>query len=72
VKRWSLLILLVLIPQPALAETWSGPAYVVDGDTVHIGQTRQRLLSMDAFEAAQNCERDGRDYPCGERLPGRL
>lgn len=61
--RW--LIFLLLIPGPALAETWSGSAHVVDGDTIYINQTRLRLLSMDAFETAQNCEKDGKDYACG-------
>ena len=61
--RW--LILLLMISCPALAETWSGSAHVVDGDTIYIGQTRLRLLSMDAFETAQNCEKDGKDYACG-------
>lgn len=62
--RW--LILLLLIPFPALAETWSGSAHVVDGDTIYVDQTRLRLLSMDAFESAQTCTRDGHQYACGE------
>lgn len=61
--RW--LLLLVLLPFPALAETWTGPVRVVDGDTLYIGQTRLRLLNVDAFETAQNCQRDGKDYACG-------
>lgn len=62
--RW--LALLLLIPLPALAETWTGSAHVVDGDTIYVDQTRLRLLSIDAFESAQSCTRDGRSYPCGE------
>lgn len=61
--RWLLLFL--LIHGPALAETWSGAAHVVDGDTVYVDQTRLRLLSMDAFESAQTCQRDGHEYQCG-------
>ncbi len=61
--RW--LFLLLLIPCPALAQTWTGTAHVVDGDTIYVDQTRLRLLSMDAFESAQTCERDGREYQCG-------
>lgn len=61
--RW--LLLLFLIPCPALAETWTGSAHVVDGDTVYVEQARLRLLSMDAFESAQTCQRDGREYQCG-------
>ena len=37
----------------------------MDRDTITINQTRLRLLSMDAFETAQNCQRDGKDYACG-------
>jgi endonuclease YncB( thermonuclease family) len=61
--RW--LLILCLIPGPALAETWTGAAHVVDGDTIYIDQTRLRLLSMDAFESAQTCQKEGREYPCG-------
>jgi endonuclease YncB( thermonuclease family) len=56
--RW--LALLALIALPALAETWSGSAHVVDGDTLYFDQT------IDAFESGQTCTRDGRAYPCGE------
>ena len=62
--RW-LPILLLLLPIPALAETWTGTAHVVDGDTIYVDQTRLRLLSMDAFESAQTCSRDGQEYNCG-------
>lgn len=62
--RW--LSLLLLLPLPALAQTYTGRPHVVDGDTVIIDQTRLRLLSMDAFESAQTCTRNGAQYPCGE------
>ena len=61
--RWILLI--VLLPLPVLAESWKGYAYVVDGDTISINQTRLRLTDMDAFESAQNCEKGGQEYACG-------
>jgi endonuclease YncB( thermonuclease family) len=38
----------------------------VDGDTIYVDQTRLRLLSIDAFELAQTCTRDGQAYPCGK------
>lgn len=59
------LLLLLLLPMPAGAETWSGAAHVVDGDTVYVNQVRLRLLSMDAFESAQTCRKDDREYDCG-------
>jgi endonuclease YncB( thermonuclease family) len=61
--RW--LLILLLLPGPALAQTWTGFVHVVDGDTVYVDQTRLRLLSMDAFESAQTCQRDGQPYECG-------
>lgn len=57
--------LLLLFPCPALAETWFGQPHVIEGDTVIVDQIRLRLVSMDAFETAQNCTRDSRDYACG-------
>lgn len=61
--RW--LLILLLLPSPALTQTWSGSAHVVDGDTIYVDQTRLRLLSMDAFESAQYCTRDEKKYACG-------
>lgn len=61
--RW--LALLLLIPFPVLAETWTGQVRVIDGDTIIVNQTRLRLLSIDAFESAQSCTREGQEYPCG-------
>lgn len=61
--RW--LTLFLLLPVSALAQTWIGSAHVVDGDTIYVNQIRLRLLSMDAFESAQTCSREGVKYPCG-------
>jgi endonuclease YncB( thermonuclease family) len=45
----------------------SGPARVVDGDTIEIGVTRIRLEGIDAPEAGQTCQdRNQRDWKCGE------
>jgi endonuclease YncB( thermonuclease family) len=63
--RWLPLVLL-LLPSTTFAESWFGTAHVVDGDTIYVDQTRLRLLSIDAFESAQTCTRDGRSYGCGE------
>lgn len=59
-------LLLVLVASPALAETWQGAPSIRDGDTIIVAGQRLRLKSMDAFEAAQTCQRDDREYPCGE------
>ena len=44
----------------------------MDGDTLYIAPTRLRLLSMDAFETAQNCLRNGKNYACGFRATAAL
>lgn len=44
----------------------SGPARVVDGDTVRIGSTRIRIQGIDAPELQDRClRRDGRKWDCG-------
>jgi endonuclease YncB( thermonuclease family) len=44
----------------------SGPARVIDGDTLDVANTRIRLEGIDAPETGQTCQRaDGSDYSCG-------
>lgn len=62
--RW--ISILLLIPSWAWAESFSGSAHVVDGDTIIVDQTRLRLISIDTFESTQTCTRNGTSYPCGE------
>ena len=51
---------------PCLAEPLTGPATVVDGDTLDLHGTRVHLYGIDAPEAGQLCETAaGRSYPCG-------
>lgn len=45
----------------------SGPASVIDGDTLAIGGRRIRLFGIDAPEADQSCKIDGRNARCGWR-----
>ena len=45
----------------------SGPARVVDGDTLEVGGERVRLEGIDAPESAQTCQRsDGKAWSCGK------
>lgn len=45
----------------------SGPAKVVDGDTIVIGSQVIRLFGIDAPETAQRCSRSsGKSWPCGK------
>jgi endonuclease YncB( thermonuclease family) len=54
-------------PAPVpLNENFSGPARVLDGDTLHVGDTRVRLEGIDAPETAQICRTAaGEDWACG-------
>lgn len=47
----------------------SGPAYVIDGDTIDIEGTRIRLADIDAPETRQSClTRDGEVWACGKHV----
>lgn len=37
----------------------------MDGDTLDLAGTRVRLAGIDAPELHQDCQRDGRPWPCG-------
>lgn len=63
---------LILVALPALAADLSGPARVVDGDTLHIGETKIRLHGIDAPESRQECRRDGATWPCGTEATAAL
>ncbi len=49
------------------AANLSGPARVIDGDTLDVGGTRVRLHGVDAPEAAQSCFTAAAGWPCGRR-----
>ena len=60
------LSLIFLLPMSvALADT-TGPARVVDGDTIWIGDTKIRLHGIDAPEMKQTCRTSkGKEQMCG-------
>jgi endonuclease YncB( thermonuclease family) len=61
--------LALLISSAAMAADITGPARVVDGDTIRIGDTRIRLWGIDAVERDQTCQgKDGETYECGRDL----
>ncbi|SEA88098.1 thermonuclease family protein [Rubrimonas cliftonensis] len=76
VTRAGLLALIILAPTPpaaVAAETVSGFATVVDGDTIDIGVETVRLFGIDAAEAGQRCYlSSGADWDCGASATGRL
>lgn len=66
----SLLLLalcaLLLAASPVFAQTISGRAEIVDGDTLIIGEVRIRLNAEDAPETDQTClNANGSPYACG-------
>ena len=64
----SVAILLTMLPSLVLAETLTGVASVVDGDTVEVRGERIRLHGIDAPESAQLCRKaDGSQWRCGQK-----
>jgi endonuclease YncB( thermonuclease family) len=55
-----------------MATTLSGPAKVIDGDSLEIQGKRIRLLGIDAPEATQSCDSEGQKWPCGQASAERL
>lgn len=63
-----MLALLLLCGPAAAAGTVSGPATVIDGDTIEVQGTRINLYGIDAPETAQRCETaNGQEYRCGSK-----
>jgi endonuclease YncB( thermonuclease family) len=58
---------------PALKSDHSGPATVIDADTIEIAGEKHRLYGLDAVELAQSCRRrDGVQWPCGQAAAAAL
>ena len=53
-------LLAVLVPVPAIAETFDGRrTIIIDGDTIALGSERVRILNIDAPETrGSRCERE--------------
>lgn len=71
-KRIFAAMVFALVAAPAAAATVSGPATVIDGDSLEVSGKRVRLFGIDAPEATQTCERDGERWACGKASTARL
>lgn len=60
-----IIAMLVLWFEDESYEPFGSSLRVVDGDSLAIGQTRLRLVGIDAPELQQTCLRDGRAVQCG-------
>ena len=69
--RKLLLALLVLAPATAMAEV-SGPALVMDGDTVTVAEQEVTLLGIHAPSITQYCGEGEAMWPCGWDAANRL
>lgn len=49
-----------------------GPARVVDGDSVFVEGREVRMVGIDAPEGQQMCQKNGRDWDCGEEARRQL
>ncbi len=71
IRAAALALVLGLVPAGALADI-TGPARVIDGDTIEVAGERIRLHGIDAPEKDQTCSIDGRAWACGIAAWGEL
>jgi len=62
--RWLFCVALGLAPA-AQAQSLSGTARAVDGDSLVLADTRIRLMGIDAPEGRQSCTKAGAAWACG-------
>jgi endonuclease YncB( thermonuclease family) len=70
--RRLLLPVLLSATTPAIAQTISGPAEIVDGDSLSVSGISVRLFGIDAPEGTQTCNRSGATWRCGEEAATQL
>ncbi|MCG8691124.1 MAG: thermonuclease family protein [Minwuiales bacterium] len=63
---------LALALPAAAADDLTGPATVIDGETLQVAGARLRLAGIDAPEPEQRCRRAGRALDCGQIAASQL
>lgn len=71
-KRLAIALISSTLAFPASAETITGAATVIDGDTLEVDGRRVRLFGIDAPELGQTCVRDGAAWACGHESARQL
>ena len=61
-----LVLAAVLLATPVHAQTVSGSAEIIDGDSLSVSGISVRLFGIDAPEGTQTCNRSGTAWRCGE------
>lgn len=68
----SVAFLLLACTPASAAQTFSGYARSIDGDSLYVGETEVRLFGIDAPEWSQTCTRGGKAWACGEAAANQL
>lgn len=66
------LLALIACSAAAQAQSTSGQAAAIDGDSLEVSGVRVRLFGIDAPEARQTCERSGHAWQCGQEAAALL
>ena len=68
----TLFLAVVLLATPVHGQTLSGPAEIIDGDSLSVSGISIRLFGIDAPEGKQTCKRSGTAWRCGEEAATQL
>ena len=67
-----LILAAALVATPIQAQTLTGPAEIIDGDSLSVSGISVRLFGIDAPEGKQTCNRSGTAWRCGEEAATQL